>query len=167
MKADDMRNTDLPFDRDAAVGDDIPSGPLDESADASAEGGKYDPLDPDGDSFKPPDIPKLVHCIHCGSEYESYLIEWRIETDHGGKPHGFWCCPVDECDGRGYGFDIFPIDPEFHDEVDGWYEDDCDPKSDEFDDDERLTELDPGDDESNDDDRPPRRPGDNREPLPF
>jgi len=37
----------------------------------------YDPLDPDRDPFHPPSISTLVHCIHCGEEYDSFRIEWR------------------------------------------------------------------------------------------
>lgn len=77
----------------------------------------YDPLDADADPFRPPILSTLVHCLHCGEEYDSYRIEWRIETDRdGGRPHGFWCCPITHCDGRGFGFDIFPVDPEYRDE---------------------------------------------------
>jgi hypothetical protein len=76
----------------------------------------YNPLDADGDPFRPPTLPTLVHCLHCGEEYDSYRIEWRVEADHHGRPHGFWCCPIANCDGRGFGFDIFPVDPEYRDE---------------------------------------------------
>ena len=76
----------------------------------------YDPLDPDGDPFRPPAISTLVGCLHCGEEYDSYRIEWRVETDSKGRPHGFWCCPIENCDGRGFGFDIFPVDPDYRDE---------------------------------------------------
>jgi hypothetical protein len=70
-----------------------------------------DTLDPDGDPFKPPPGSVLVHCIHCGEEYESFRIEWRVYDDPDGQ-HGFWCCPIEGCDGKGFGFDIFPLDPE-------------------------------------------------------
>lgn len=75
-----------------------------------------DHLNPEADPFKPPKIPTTVHCIHCNSEYESYRIEWRVFTDDEGARHGFWCCPMPDCDGKGFGFDIFPIDPEYRDE---------------------------------------------------
>lgn len=77
---------------------------------------EYDPLDADADPFRPPAISTLVGCIHCGEEYDSYRIEWRVETDSNGRPMGFWCCPMPGCDGRGFGFDIFPVDPEYRDE---------------------------------------------------
>jgi hypothetical protein len=73
----------------------------------------YDPLDKDADCFKPPAIPIEVHCIHCGEEYQSYLMEWRIEVDADGNKHGFWCCPTPDCDGKGFCFDILPIDADY------------------------------------------------------
>jgi hypothetical protein len=81
---------------------------------------EYDPLNADADPFRPPAIPTLVACIHCGQEYDSYQIEWRVEPDADGRPHGFWCCPVAGCDGRGFGFDILPVDPHYRDERGGW-----------------------------------------------
>ncbi len=91
-----------------------------------------DPLDPQGDPFGPPETPTEVSCLHCGETYDSYLIEWRIEEDAEGKPHGFWCCPTPGCDGKGFGFDIFPTDPEYQDERGGW----CYCDDEEFDEDE-------------------------------
>ena len=90
----------------------------------------YDPLDPDADPFKPPAIPTEVSCLHCGREYDSYLIEWRVETSCDGSQHGFWCCPTPGCDGRGFGFDILPTDPEYRDERGGWVMDDEDEEDD-------------------------------------
>ena len=92
----------------------------------------YDPLDPDGDCFKPPAVPTEVHCIHCHEEYDSYLIEWRIETDPNGKKHGFWCCPTAGCDGKGFGFDIHPTDPQYQGEHGGWSFDDEEEEGDQF-----------------------------------
>jgi hypothetical protein len=88
----------------------------------------YDPFDSANDPFRPPAVSTIVHCIHCNEEYDSYRIEWRIETNSDGQQHGFWCCPIENCDGRGFGFDIFPIDPEYRGE-DGekmWYDTDED-----------------------------------------
>jgi hypothetical protein len=84
----------------------------------------YDPLDPQADPFHPPAIPTQVECLHCGKEYESYLIEWRVETGPDGKQQGFWCCPTPGCDGCGFGFDILPTDPHYQDERGGWGSDD-------------------------------------------
>ena len=76
----------------------------------------HDSLNPDNDPFGPPAVSTVVHCIHCGEEYDSYKIEWRVERDPDGAQHGFWCCPMPGCDGKGFGFDIFPVDPEYRDE---------------------------------------------------
>lgn len=75
-----------------------------------------DDLDPNADPFHPPTISTLVHCIHCNEEYDSYRIEWRESVNEQGQRQGFWCCPIPGCDGLGFGFDIFPVDPEFQDE---------------------------------------------------
>ena len=82
----------------------------------------YDPLD--ADPFGPPAIPTLVACLHCGQEYDSYRIEWRVKRDAAGQPHGFWCCPIPGCSGVGFGCDILPVDPTYRDEHGGWICDD-------------------------------------------
>jgi hypothetical protein len=56
-----------------------------------------------------------VHCLHCGREYDSYLIWWDEELIDG-KRSGFWRCPTPGCSGAGFGFDIWPVDPEYRDE---------------------------------------------------
>jgi len=76
---------------------------------------EYDPLDPAGDCFHPPSISTLVHCLHCHEEYDSYRMEWRVKRVADGKLHGFWCCPIDGCDGKGFGFDIHPVDADYVD----------------------------------------------------
>ena len=45
-----------------------------------------------------------------------------------GTPPGFSCCPTPGCDGKGFGFDTFPIDPDYRDEQGNrmWMEDDDD-----------------------------------------
>lgn len=72
--------------------------------------------DSQSDPFKPPVISTIVHCLHCGQEYDSYRIEYRILTARDGERCGFWCCPIEGCDGRGFGFDVFPVDPEYRDD---------------------------------------------------
>ncbi len=94
-----------------------------------------DPFDPTNDPFGPPAVPTEVGCLHCHQTYASDLIEWRIETTHDGQRHGFWCCPVPGCDGRGFGFDLLPTDPTYRDERGGWV----------FTDDEDEDDLDPPD----------------------
>jgi hypothetical protein len=64
----------------------------------------------DDDPFRPPDEPILVHCLKCGGEYLSSLLEWRDDPD-ADPLRGFWCCPNLGCDGKGYGLDIGPIEP--------------------------------------------------------
>jgi len=76
------------------------------------------------DCFRPPSEPCLVRCLHCGQEYSSDEIVWREEGADG----GFWCCPVEGCDGKGYTFDIHPIDG-FSGEFLDW--EDCDEEADE------------------------------------
>lgn len=123
----------------------------------------YNPLDPTGDPFGPPAISTLVACLHCGQEYDSYRIEWRIETNADGIPHGFWCCPIPGCDGTGFGFDIFPVDPEYHDE-DGelmWVSDDEDEEADS----DELFMEETSDSETNGSGRPGA--DDYDEPLPW
>jgi hypothetical protein len=83
-----------------------------------------DPLDPAGDPFGPPEVSVEVECLHCGQQYQSHLIEWRIESDADGSLHGFWCCPTPGCGGMGFGFDILPTDPNYRDERGGWVQDD-------------------------------------------
>jgi hypothetical protein len=82
------------------------------------------PLDPQADPFHPPEISIEVECIHCGKQYDSYLIEWRESTSPEGVLQGFWCCPTPGCDGLGFGFDILPTDPHYQDERGGWIHDD-------------------------------------------
>lgn len=108
--------------------------------------------DPDADPFRPPAIPTDVCCLHCQQEYPSYLIRWEQE-EIDGKLEGFWCCPTPDCDGRGFGFDIFPTDPEWQDPEGrlqmSWGDDDD--EDDEFDnqdelDDEHDSDFTPDDD---------------------
>ncbi len=95
------------------------------------------PDDPTSDPFGPPTIPTLVGCLHCHQEYESYLIERRQEPDSDGVQRWWWCCPVPGCGGRGFGFDILPVDPAWRSEdgSSGWvYDEEDEEDDDEFDD---------------------------------
>jgi hypothetical protein len=85
-------------------------------------------MNADDDPFRPPVNPTLVSCLHCNEEYDSSRIEWRIETTSDGRLHGFWCCPIPGCDGKGFGFDILPVDHSYRDERGGWYDDDEEPE---------------------------------------
>lgn len=85
--------------------------------------------DPDSDPFRPPKENTTVCCIHCGEVYDSYRIEWRVFEDG----EGFWCCPIEGCDGMGFRFDIHPTDPNWQSGEDdgdfegGWFDDDGNP----------------------------------------
>jgi hypothetical protein len=48
---------------------------------------------------------------------------------------GFWMCPTHNCDGAGFGFDIFPTDPA-HPANEGWHYDDGDEEEEYYDDEE-------------------------------
>jgi hypothetical protein len=71
------------------------------------------PTEPDDAPFAPPRENIEVGCLHCGQAYDSYRIELRDEAGPGGKPA--WCCPIPGCSGLGFGFDIFPTDPNWVD----------------------------------------------------
>jgi hypothetical protein len=63
-------------------------------------GEEHDNSEPDyNDPFRPPAPPRVVHCIHCGNGYSSARITWDSKR-------GLWSCPIADCDGAGYGFDI-------------------------------------------------------------
>ena len=97
--------------------------------------------DPDSDPFRPPAVATEVGCLHCGREYDSYLIEWREELGENREALGFWCCPTPGCDGKGFGFDILPTDPDYQDEHGGWVsfdEDEDEEFSDEYDEEEEF-----------------------------
>jgi hypothetical protein len=120
----------------------------------------HHPLDADADPFRPPAIPTLVACLHCGQEYDSARIERRVENGLGGRRQGFWCCPTPGCSGVGFGFDILPVDPDYRDERGGWVFD-AEPEEQWLDGDDASpasgVDADPGD-------RPPR---DEDEEIPW
>jgi len=84
------------------------------------------------DCCGPPEESTLVHCLHCGQEYESYQMIWapfddeeRSEREPSGL-EGFWSCPVEGCSGVGFTVDIWPVDPDYVDAETGekyWHED--------------------------------------------
>jgi hypothetical protein len=124
---------------------------------------------PQDDPFRPPEVPTLVGCIHCGEEYESYRIEWREFVNDKGETVGFWCCPIPGCDGKGFGFDIFPVDPDYQDERGGWIssdDEDEDWDDDEWDDDGE-DDLDDKPHDSGNGHRPPGGPPFSDDDVPF
>jgi hypothetical protein len=69
------------------------------------------------DRLRPPTLATLVKCERCGYEYESNRIEEQREGEEGRPP---WCCPTPGCTGGGFGFNIFPVNRQFHNEEGDW-----------------------------------------------
>lgn len=71
------------------------------------------------DEFGPPTTPIKVKCSHCGCTYQSSEMVWRradadeAMTEPENKLEGFWCCPIDGCNGRGFTLDIWPLTKEW------------------------------------------------------
>lgn len=42
-------------------------------------------------------------------------MQWA-EEEVDGEQRGFWRCPTPGCTGLGFGFDVFPIDPDYRDD---------------------------------------------------
>jgi hypothetical protein len=89
--------------------DDLPDGEDDD--DLSFSDFSSDEDDDDG-AFPPPEEPVEVRCIHCGKEFLSSAMVKRWQ-EH--MSEFAWCCPDDECDGVGFCFDIWPLDPDWRD----------------------------------------------------
>jgi hypothetical protein len=65
--------------------------------------------------LSPPKVPVEVGCIHCGQAYSSSQIRWD-PVNESNPDRGFWRCPMPNCEGTGFLFDIWPTDPEYRDE---------------------------------------------------
>ncbi|MCI0366265.1 MAG: hypothetical protein L0Y44_10175 [Phycisphaerales bacterium] len=65
------------------------------------------------DCMKPPRQSTLVACLHCGEEYDSWRMAYRVRAYSDGAVRGFWECGIPGCDGAGFMFDIFPTDPNY------------------------------------------------------
>lgn len=92
------------------------------------------PGTPEADCFLPPKTNCVVVCLHCREQYDSYRIVWREFQRPDAAPQGFWCCPTSGCDGKGFLFDIHPVDANWEDDEDrgmtgGWFDDDGNPCS--------------------------------------
>jgi hypothetical protein len=70
------------------------------------------------DPCQPPSCATLVKCERCGQEYDSSRIEERPKGDT--EDHPQWCCPIPGCSGRGFGFNILPVDRQYHDKDGDW-----------------------------------------------
>ena len=95
----------------------------------------FPPPPPGTDQLGPPIVSTLVHCIHCNNEYDSYQIKWVVRRDEKGELWPHWACPIPGCDGAGFCFDIWPIDPEWRNEHGEkvWCDDDEEDGEDELD----------------------------------
>lgn len=128
----------------------------------------YDPLDKDTDCFKPPSVPTEVGCLHCQRVFMSDQMVWRIMTNPDGEKHGFWCCPDQDCDGKGFGFDLLPTDPNYRDENGEWvYFESEDEDEYEFDDDQVNNDFLTGEDDKPDSFDPPRDWTGDEDDIPF
>ncbi|HWP39915.1 MAG TPA: hypothetical protein VNL70_03235 [Tepidisphaeraceae bacterium] len=56
-----------------------------------------------------------VFCLHCRRNYDSSLIRWVVDRDY--PSGGYWACPTEGCDGKGFTFDIWPADPQWPDQT--------------------------------------------------
>lgn len=84
------------------------------------------------DHMKPPEVSTLVHCLHCGREFESLEIIWvpfteeEMRCDGKSSIRGMWRCPIEGCDGAGFACDLWPVDPDYVDPETGekyWHDD--------------------------------------------
>ena len=70
---------------------------------------------PNREFFGPPPVPTEVECVHCSQRYSSSQIRW-MPSNWLNPDYGFWCCPMANCDGKGFLLDIWPTDPNYRDE---------------------------------------------------
>ena len=122
----------------------------------------HDAPPPDDDPMGPPKVSVEVYCLHCQCVYMSDEIRWKPDPD--GPGGGWWVCPMDDCDGKGFTIDIFPTDPEVAKQFGVEYID-CPEEGDDDEEEDFLAEfeaLEPHDEtdesDSNDADRPPKLP---------
>ena len=85
-----------------------------QSMETPGDNSPQESCDPQADHFRPPSIPTEVQCTYCRREFDSWKMEWHEEYCDG-EIQGFWCCPTDGCGGRGFGFNIWPTEPNYID----------------------------------------------------
>jgi hypothetical protein len=107
-----------------AMGTEGPSGC---EGEARRDAEAWDANDPrrQRDPFAPPAEPCECHCLHCRRNFMSSEIWFQKINGSRDGLEGFWMCPTPNCDGAGFTFDIFPIDPN-HPANEGWSEFDGD-----------------------------------------
>lgn len=85
------------------------------------------------DCFGPPEVPCECYCLHCHRTFMSDQIWFQKVRGARDGFDGFWMCPTPNCSGKGFTFDIFPVDPD-HPANAGWF------STDEYDDGEEFDE---------------------------
>lgn len=75
------------------------------------------------DPFGPPAVPCECFCLHCRRTFMSDRIWFQRVNGARDGFAGFWMCPTPNCSGKGFTFDIFPVDPD-HPANEGWFTDD-------------------------------------------
>ena len=71
------------------------------------------------DPFGPPEVPCECFCLHCRRTFMSDQIWFQKVKGARDGFEGFWMCPTPNCSGKGFTFDIFPVDPD-HPANEGW-----------------------------------------------
>jgi hypothetical protein len=104
------------------------------------EQGKEEQRDP----FGPPEVPCECFCLHCRRTFMSDQIWFQKVKGARDGFEGFWMCPTPNCSGKGFTFDIFPVDPD-HPANEGWVSDD----GEYYDDEDEEGEWDPESEPSN------------------
>ena len=112
------------------------------------------PTDPAAtDCFGPPAEPCECFCLHCRRTVLSSDMWYQRVVNAPDRIDGFWMCPTHNCDGKGFTFDIWPIDPD-HPANDGWSDDD----EDDGDDDAEAAFTDDADEDGSDAEYDPAEP---------
>lgn len=120
-------------------------GLMSEAGDPSSPGGgeARNAFDPMEDPMAPPREACECWCLHCRRTFQSSEMWFQRVIGARDGFTGFWMCPTHNCDGAGFGFDIFPTDPE-HPANEGWTDTDEEDYADEeeFDEGSEVTAAD-------------------------
>lgn len=117
-----------------------PKEPADATQRPESAANEQEPRDP----FGPPEVPCECFCLHCRRTFMSDQIWFQRVNGARDGFEGFWMCPTSNCSGKGFTFDIFPVDPD-HPANEGWFTDD----GEWYDDEDEDAEWDPESDAAN------------------
>jgi hypothetical protein len=92
-----------------------------EAPDAAASG-RPESEGETSDPFGPPKVPCECFCLHCRRTFLSNQIWFQKVNGARDGFDGFWMCPTPNCSGKGFTFDIFPVDAN-HPANEGWHHD--------------------------------------------